>query len=154
MDFERDGLYIGNSVRVFFELFYYLVRIVDRGIDKMIDLLIFFILVLLNNFFWKLICNNFLRLFKWFCFFYSWIKFLRMKILFYILFKIINLLKRILLYNVYLFVFYLLCFLFYRFMVGILRFCYKWCVVWSLLVINVNWGWEMICWRIIKKRVS
>lgn len=41
VDPERDGSYTGNSVRAFSELPYHLVRTVDQGIDKMIDLLIF-----------------------------------------------------------------------------------------------------------------
>lgn len=113
-----------------------------------------FILALPNNFFWKLICNYFSRLFKWFCSLHSWIKFLRMKILLYTLFKTTNSLKGILLYNVHLFAFHLPCFLSYRPMVGILRLCHKWCVVWSLSATNVDWVWEMFCWRITKKRVS
>lgn len=156
VDPERDGSYTGNSVRAFSELPYHLVRTVDRGIDKMIDLLIFllFYFSFTKWFFWKLICNNFSRLFKWFCSLHSWIKFLRMKILLYTLFKTTNSLKGILLYNVHLFAFHLPCFLSYRPMVGILRLCHKWCVVWSLSATNVDWVWEMFCWRITKKRVS
>lgn len=156
VDPERDGSYTGNSVRAFSELPYHLVRTVDRGIDKMIDLLIFLLFYssFTKWFFWKLICNNFSRLFKWFCSLHSWIKFLRMKILFYSLFKTTNSLKRILLYNVHLFAFHLPCFLSYRPMVGILRLCHKWCVVWSLSATNVDWVLEMFCWRITKKRVS
>lgn len=77
-----------------------------------------------------------------------------MKILFYALFKTTNSLKRILLYNVHLFAFHLPCFLSYRPMVGILRLCHKWCVVWSLSATNVDWVLEMFCLRITKKRVS
>lgn len=77
-----------------------------------------------------------------------------MKILLYTLFKTTNSLKGILLYNVHLFAFHLPCFLSYRPMVGSLRLCHKWCVVWSLSATNVDWAWEMFCWRITKKRVS
>lgn len=157
VDPERDGSYTGNSVRAFSELPYHLVRTVIRGIDKMIDLLIFLLFYssFTKWFFWKLICNNFSRLLiNDFVLFTVGLNFWGWKYYFMHCSRP-RIHWRGFCYTMYIYLHFILpCFLSYRPMVGILRLCHKWCVVWSLSATNVDWVLEMFCWRITKKRVS